>query len=181
MNAPWLHVVGIGEDGLDGLSSAAAGLVRSAEVIVGGARHHRLTDGVDAERVSWPQPFNALVPELEARKGRRVVVLVTGDPFWFSAGVNIARALEPEEVLFHPHVSAFQLAAARMGWPMENVQTLTVHGRPLERVARYLAPGAPAAGAVQRCSDPIRTRHRAVRPRVWRIAHDGSGAYGRGG
>lgn len=142
MGVPWLHVVGIGEDGLDGLPGAIAGLVRSAEVIVGGSRHHRLTDGIAAERMSWPKPFSALFPELEAQKGRRVVVLVTGDPFWFSAGVNIARSLGPGEVVIHPHVSAFQLAASRMGWPMETVQTLTVHGRPLERVARYLAPDA---------------------------------------
>ncbi len=57
----WLHVVGIGEDGMAGLSSAARAVVEGAEVIVGGERHHHLSDAVTAERIGWPSPFDAMI------------------------------------------------------------------------------------------------------------------------
>ena len=76
----WLHIVGIGEDGLDGLTPSARTVVEAAEVIIGGNRHHSLSDVVTAERVAWPSPFDALIGTLESYKGKRVVVLATGDP-----------------------------------------------------------------------------------------------------
>ena len=88
---PWLHIVGIGEDGLDGLTPATRTVVEAAEVIVGGARHHVLSANATAEMVSWPSPFNALIDQLETMRGKRVVVLATGDPLWFSVGARIGR------------------------------------------------------------------------------------------
>ena len=138
---PWLHVVGIGEDGLDGLSPAARALVVDAEVLVGGARHHRLTEGARGERIAWPSPWDAMLGTLEGLRGRRVAVLVTGDPLWFSGGERIVAAF-PGEAVVHPHPGAFQLAASRVGWPVDSAECLTVHGRPVERVLPHLAPGA---------------------------------------
>jgi precorrin-6Y C5,15-methyltransferase (decarboxylating) len=140
MSAPWLHIVGIGEDGFDGLTPATRAIVENAEVIVGGDRHHRLSDRVTAERRSWPTPFDALIDQLQALKGRRVVVLATGDPLWFSVGARIGRAIDPAEIVYHPQVSAFQLAAARMGWSMADLETLTVHGRPVEQMIAFIQP-----------------------------------------
>ena len=142
MSGAWLHVVGIGEDGMAGLSPAARAVVEAAEVIVGGGRHHRLSDAVTAERISWPSPFDALIDTLRSHRGRRLVVLATGDPLWFSVGARIGRALGPGAAVFHPQISAFQLAAARMGWSLADVETLTVHGRPAEQVIPYIQPGA---------------------------------------
>ncbi|MCR9112284.1 MAG: cobalamin biosynthesis bifunctional protein CbiET, partial [Rhodobacteraceae bacterium] len=84
MTDPWLHIVGIGEEGLAGLLPATRAVVEAAEVIVGGDRHHKLSDTITAERVAWPSPFDALIDMLRGFKGRRVVVLATGDPLWFS-------------------------------------------------------------------------------------------------
>ena len=140
MSDPWLHIVGIGEDGMDGLLSATRAIVEAAEVIVGGERHHHLADGISAERACWPSPFDALIGLLLAHKGRRVVVLATGDPLWFSVGARIGRAMEPGEIVYHPQLSAFQLAAARMGWSLPDVETLTVHGRPVEQMIAFIQP-----------------------------------------
>ncbi len=142
MTAPWLHIIGIGEDGLDGLSPAVQALVRSAEIIFGSERHHALTEEVSAERATWPSPFSAMPETLIENKGRRIVVLVTGDPLWYSAGTKIGRALGPENIVYHPQLSAFQWAAARMGWSLADAETLTVHGRAPERIVPYFAPGA---------------------------------------
>ncbi|MDF1855200.1 precorrin-6y C5,15-methyltransferase (decarboxylating) subunit CbiE [Pseudooceanicola sp.] len=139
---PWLHIVGIGEDGIDGLTPATRALVEAAEVIIGGDRHHRLSDSIVAERLAWPHPFDALIDTLRGLKGRRVVVLATGDPLWFSVGARIGRAIDPGEIVYHPQLSAFQLAAARMGWSMADLETLTVHGRPVEQMIAFIQPDA---------------------------------------
>ena len=140
MSEPWLHIVGIGEDGMDGLVPATRAVVEAAEVIIGGDRHHRLSETVSADRVAWPSPFDALIGVLEGYRGKRVVVLATGDPLWFSVGARIGRAIDAREITYHPQLSAFQLAAARMGWSMPDVETLTVHGRPVEQMIAFIQP-----------------------------------------
>ncbi|SHH04381.1 precorrin-6Y C5,15-methyltransferase (decarboxylating) [Cognatiyoonia sediminum] len=142
MTSPWLHIVGIGEDGLDGLTPATTAVVEAAEVIIGGQRHHDLAGRVSAERVAWPSPFDAMIDTIESHKGGRVVVLVTGDPLWFSVGARIGRAIDPNEIVYHPQLSAFQLASARMGWSLADVETLTVHGRPVEQMIAFIQPDA---------------------------------------
>ncbi len=142
MGTPWLHIVGIGEDGLDGLTPATRAVVEAAEVIMGAERHHNLAVGPDAERISWPSPFDAMIDTIQGLKGRRAVVLVTGDPLWFSVGARIGRAIDPAEIVYHPQLSAFQLAAARMGWSLPDVETLTVHGRPVEQMIAFIQPDA---------------------------------------
>lgn len=137
---PWLHIVGIGEDGLEGLVPTARAVVEAAEVIIGGDRHHSLSDHVMAERVAWPSPFDALIDTLQGYKGKRVVVLATGDPLWYSVGARIGRSIPPSEITYHPQLSAFQLAAARMGWSMPDVEMLTVHGRPVEQMIAFIQP-----------------------------------------
>nr|WP_323777515.1 precorrin-6y C5,15-methyltransferase (decarboxylating) subunit CbiE [Amylibacter sp.] len=137
---PWLHIVGIGEDGLEGLVPTARAVVEAAEVIIGGDRHHSLSDHVTAERVAWPSPFDALIDTLQGYKGKRVVVLATGDPLWYSVGARIGRSIPPSEITYHPQLSAFQLAAARMGWSMPDVEMLTVHGRPVEQMIAFIQP-----------------------------------------
>ncbi|WP_373355734.1 precorrin-6y C5,15-methyltransferase (decarboxylating) subunit CbiE [Pseudoroseicyclus sp. CXY001] len=139
---PWLHIVGIGEDGLAGLTPATRAVVESAEVILGGDRHHHLSDAITAERIAWPSPFSAMIETIRGLRGRRAVVLVTGDPLWFSAGARIARGIPPEEITFHPQLSAFQLASARLGWSLADCETLTVHGRPVEQMIAFIQPEA---------------------------------------
>jgi precorrin-6Y C5,15-methyltransferase (decarboxylating) len=140
VDAPWLHIVGIGEDGMDGLTPATRAVVEAAEVIVGGERHHTLSANPTAERIAWPSPFDAMIETLENLKGKRAVVLVTGDPLWFSVGARIGRAIPPSDLVYHPQLSAFQLAAARMGWSLADVETLTVHGRPVEQMIAFIQP-----------------------------------------
>jgi len=135
----WLHIVGIGEDGIHGLSPVTRAVVEAAEVIVGSPRHQDLTS-VNAERIVWPSPFDALIEVLKSNSGKRVVVLATGDPLWYSVGARIGREINPSEITYHPQIGAFQLAAARMGWSMADLETLTVHGRPVEQMIAFIQP-----------------------------------------
>jgi precorrin-6Y C5,15-methyltransferase (decarboxylating) len=138
----WLNIVGIGEDGMDGLTPVTRVTVEQADVVIGGERHHGLTSNLKAERIAWPSPFDALIDTISAHRGKRVVVLATGDPLWYSVGPKIAKAFAAEEAVFHPQLSAFQWLAARMGWSLADLETLTVHGRPVQQMIPFIRPNA---------------------------------------
>ena len=139
----WLNIVGIGEDGLDGLSPAARALVDSAEVLVGGARHLAMIPADHpAERVGWGKPFDDSFAAIEAHAGRRVTVLTTGDPMYYGAGAVLSRRMKDTIAAVIPAPGAFSLAAARMRWPLQDVACLTVHGRAAEVLYLHLYPGA---------------------------------------
>src|SRR5690625_3075565 len=141
MSERWLSIIGIGEAGMDSLSPAARRRVEAAELIMGGDRHEFLSGKVTAERLSWPHPLDAVIESLQAHRGQRLVVLVTGDPLWYSIGARIGRAIPPDEIDYHPQVSAFQFASCRLGWSIADLETLTAHGRPAEALLPYFWPG----------------------------------------
>lgn len=138
---PWLTVVGIGDDGPDGLGAATRALIDNAEVLVGGDRHLTMLAGHPAERLGWQFPLDPLIDDLKARRGRRVVVLATGDPMSYGIGTTLCRHLDIAEMRLIPAPSAFALACGRLGWPRHTVETLTLHGRPLEILNGWLQPG----------------------------------------
>lgn len=136
-----ITIVGIGEDGLDGLPSAARAVIDSAEVLVGGSRHLGMVPANGAERLEWASPFAASRALLESRMDRRMVVLASGEPLWFGAAVTLMNWFGPEAVAVIPHPGAFSLACARLGWAMQDCLFLTIHGRPIESLALHCAPG----------------------------------------
>ena len=139
---PWLSIVGLGEDGMEALAPAARALIESAEVLVGGTRHLAMIPEDGRERLSWTSPLSDLVEQILERRGQRICILATGDPMHYGIGVTLARRVPPEEMTVLPSLSAFSLAAARLGWALETVDCLTLHGRPLELLHPVLQPGA---------------------------------------
>ena len=133
-------MVGIGEDGVAGLGEAARGLVAGAEVVFGGRRHLALAERlIRGEAREWPQPFD--VGGVLAMRGRAVCVLASGDPFLHGVGGTLARAVGAEEMLVVPGASAFGLAAARMGWALQDVETVALHGRGVALIRPLLQAG----------------------------------------
>jgi precorrin-6B C5,15-methyltransferase / cobalt-precorrin-6B C5,C15-methyltransferase len=141
MSDPWLTLIGLGEDGPAGLSTASRAALKNAEVIFGGPRHLALADADNRGR-PWPVPFD-VVPVL-ALRGRRVVVLTSGDPFWFGAGSSLMPHLAAAEWVSHPAPSTFQLAANRLGWRLEETLCLGLHAAPLSRLRPLLGRGVRA-------------------------------------
>ncbi|MFQ6160606.1 precorrin-6y C5,15-methyltransferase (decarboxylating) subunit CbiE [Sinorhizobium meliloti] len=141
--APWLIVIGIGEDGVAGLGDEAKRLIKAAPVVFGGARHLELAAPlIGGERHSWQSPFEKSVEAIVARRGRPVVVLASGDPFLYGVGATLARRVDAAEMRTIPAPSAFSLAASRLGWPLQEVATVSLHGRPLDLIRPHLQPGA---------------------------------------
>jgi precorrin-6Y C5,15-methyltransferase (decarboxylating) len=139
----WLSIIGIGQDGVEGLSPRARSLISSAELVVGGARHLELAaELIKNERLQWPSPLHDAFPAILARRGRSVAVLASGDPFNFGVGKQIAAFVAADELLCVPQPSSFSLAASRMGWALQDAATISLHGRAIEGLIRYLHPGA---------------------------------------
>jgi precorrin-6B C5,15-methyltransferase / cobalt-precorrin-6B C5,C15-methyltransferase len=143
-NAPWLTVIGLGEDGLDGLSPASRQVLDNAEVIMAPPRHLSLVPQGTQDRIEWPVPYVDGFAQLLDLCGQKTVVLASGDPFWFGAGSVIARNLAPEEWTALPGPSTFSLAAARLAWPLEQTLTMGLHAAPLARLRPHLARGVRA-------------------------------------
>ena len=140
---PWLTIVGIGEDGVEGLAPAARAAIAQATVVFGGERHLALARSlIMGERIAWPSPMTDGIPAVLARRGSRVVVLASGDPFCFGIGSVLARTLPMAEMLCLPAPSAFSLACARLGWSLPEVETISFCGRPLEAIRPLLHSGA---------------------------------------
>ncbi|PZX39562.1 precorrin-6Y C5,15-methyltransferase (decarboxylating) [Roseinatronobacter thiooxidans] len=140
--APWLTIIGLGEDGLNGLSDASREALAQAALVMGAARHLALLPDLPCEVVEWPVPFADGIALLLAQRGRRVVMLASGDPFWFGAGSSVARHLARQEWRALPAPSSFSQVAAALGWPLEQVTCLGLHAAPLSRLRPHLAQGA---------------------------------------
>lgn len=139
MSEPWITIIGLGEDGPEGLSAASREALEAADVVMGPARHLGLVQA--PETVAWPVPFADGYKVLEGLRGRHVAVLASGDPFWFGAGRGIS-AHFPGQWRAFPGVSIFGLVAARLGWALEDVACLGLHAAPFARMRKELAPGA---------------------------------------
>ena len=142
MSTPWLTLIGIGEDGRDGLSPAAFAALAQASLVVGGARHLALAGPFACETLAWPSPMDAAYPQILARRGENVVVLASGDPFFYGVGSVLAQKIPAEEMRCLPAPSSFSLVAARLGWAQQDCALVTLHGRPLEKIIPHLFDGA---------------------------------------
>jgi len=140
---PWLAIVGIGEDGVDGLTPAARRLIEGAAFVFGGTRHLALAGSlIRGAKCPWPSPFERGVKAVLARRGRQVCVLASGDPFHYGVGPLLTGPIPTEEIIVVPAPSAFSLAAARMGWALADTVLVSLHGRAPDLIRPYLHPGA---------------------------------------
>lgn len=136
---PWLAIVGIGEDGVEGLTAKARGLIEGAALVVGGKRHLQLAAPlIHGEAMAWMSPIADTIPVMLARRGSPVAVLASGDPFNFGVGSKLAKYVPAAEMIAVPQVSSVALAAGRLGWSLPDVETVTLCGRPLETLRPHL-------------------------------------------
>ncbi len=141
---PWLTIVGLGEDGPEGLSPASRKALETAEVVMGAARHLSLLPDLSAETIEWPVPFADGIPLLLKQRGRNTVALASGDPLWHGAGTSLTKHLEAGEWRSLPAPSTMSLAAAALGWPLETTRSMGLHAAPFARLRPHLATGQRA-------------------------------------
>jgi precorrin-6Y C5,15-methyltransferase (decarboxylating) len=139
---PGICVIGIGEDGLSGLSARARDIIDGADVLVGGARHLAFVEDGAARRIDWSDGIDAVLDTLEPQLNKQIVILASGDPLYFGVAKNVIERFGAARVQVIPVPGAVSLTCAAMGWSQPDIQVVTVHGRPLQSLNLYLTPGA---------------------------------------
>ena len=135
----WLTVVGIGDDGYAGLGRDARRALFDAAIVTGGARHLAMLPArVRARREPWPQPFSVDALLTHRESNVRVCVLASGDPMLFGVGATLARSVAPGEMRVLPAPSSLSLAAARLGWALQDTAMVSLVGRPVDALRRHL-------------------------------------------
>jgi precorrin-6B C5,15-methyltransferase / cobalt-precorrin-6B C5,C15-methyltransferase len=138
---PWLTILGIGEDGVEGLCRAACSAIEQAVLVVGGARHLALAAPlIRGAQLAWPSPIGDAFPAILAHRGERVAVLASGDPYCYGIGGTLAALVPAAETACMPAPSAFSFACARLGWAAQDVALISACGRPLVALLPALQP-----------------------------------------
>jgi precorrin-6B C5,15-methyltransferase / cobalt-precorrin-6B C5,C15-methyltransferase len=136
---PVIHVIGVGPDGAESLTSRAMAIVEKAEVLAGGQRLLNFFPHVPAERVRIGAEVDEVLATLAARRaGSRVVVLATGDPNYFGITRALRRHVPAMDLEILPNLSALQWAFAKAREPWDDAMFLTVHGRTMAGLADAL-------------------------------------------
>jgi precorrin-6Y C5,15-methyltransferase (decarboxylating) len=139
----WLSIIGIGEDGVAGLSPIALSCLDKAKIIFGGERHLSMLPADDnSQKIPWKSPFPISITEIISRRGEAVCILASGDPLCYGVGATILKDIPISEITIIPAPSAFSLACSRLGWSLTEVETLSLCGRPVSLLQSYIYPGA---------------------------------------
>ncbi|MBK1987360.1 precorrin-6y C5,15-methyltransferase (decarboxylating) subunit CbiE [Sphaerospermopsis aphanizomenoides BCCUSP55] len=143
MDKKWLSIVGIGEDGIEGLSLMARSLFDQAHIIIGGERHLAMLSANDSrEKMIWKSPFQDSIAEIIKRRGESICILASGDPMCYGVGATILKYIPISEITIIPSFSAFSLACSRLGWNFTEIECLSLCGRPASLLQSYIYPGA---------------------------------------
>lgn len=139
----WLSVIGINENGVENLSAEAHALIAGAALVMGGKRHLALAGNlIKGEAREWPSPIQDAIPLLLAHRPQPICVLASGDPFCYGIGATLAQHIPMAEMRVLPALSIFTLATTSLGWAFQDIITIGLNGRPLERIIPLLQPGA---------------------------------------
>jgi precorrin-6Y C5,15-methyltransferase (decarboxylating) len=129
-----IHVIGIGDDGLEALPNSVRELITNAEVVLGTERTLELVPKSKAERYSITSDLNALVSTIEKAASKRVVMLLYGDPMFYGLARYVCDKLGKERFVVVPHVSSMQLAFARVMETWEEAYLTDLAKHPLDAV-----------------------------------------------
>jgi precorrin-6Y C5,15-methyltransferase (decarboxylating) len=140
---PWLTIVGIGDNGLSSITPEALSYIWQAETIVVAERLDTVLEGLPPKTViNWAEGYRDVLDRIVSLRGTPVTIIATGDPMHFGIGSTLRRQFEPHEMRILPSPSAFSLAAARLGWALQDVEQISLHGRPVGTLVRHLQPAA---------------------------------------
>jgi precorrin-6Y C5,15-methyltransferase (decarboxylating) len=129
-----VHIVGIGDDGLDGMTTQARRLVESAAVLLGPESCGSLLPAAVRDRLQAVTGLEELVERIEQIGPVRAVVLASGDPLFYGTARYVCAKLGKDRFEVVPHVSSMQLAFARVKESWEAAFLANLAGQSIERV-----------------------------------------------
>lgn len=141
MSNVFLSIIGIGENGIHHLCSTAQKHIQQAYLVVGGKRHLALANTlIQGHYQIWSNPIQHSIQTILNTKPNPVVVLASGDPFWYGIGPLITRSLTHDEWESFPAISSYTLACNALGWCGQHIRTVSLCGRPIETLRPALIP-----------------------------------------
>ena len=140
MYKPWITIIGINQDDISTLNKLALKALFEAEIIFGAKRHLNLFNNFKKKCKILPVPIKKTFQKLKNNQGKKIVILVSGNAFWFGLGSLISRQFNRDEWQCFQAPSSFSLASAEMGWRMEDVMFFGLHAKKLEVIRASIAP-----------------------------------------
>jgi precorrin-6Y C5,15-methyltransferase (decarboxylating) len=137
-----IQIIGIGDDGLDGLTSAARGLIQRADLLLGAEHTLALVPSFAGERMVAGGNLERVVERIKAAGSQRVVVLVSGDPLFYGLARFLCEQLGKDRFEVLPHVSSMQLAFARVKESWEDAYLTNLANHPLDQVVEKIRTAA---------------------------------------
>lgn len=133
-----VHIIGIGDDGVEGLTATARSLIESAEVVMGSAQSIAAIGKSSAEKIEIGADLDAVVEDIQAHEDRRTVVLATGDPLFYGMARYLCDRAGKERFEIVPNVSSMQLAFARVKESWDDAYLANLTGQDLSRVVERI-------------------------------------------
>jgi precorrin-6Y C5,15-methyltransferase (decarboxylating) len=139
-DGPVVTVVGIGEDGWDGLGGGARAALAGAAVIVGSPRQLALLPELGVRTEPLPSPLLERLDEL-IREHPGLCLLASGDPMLHGIGATLARRVGPERLVVWPAASSVALACARLGWAEQETEVVSLVAQAADAALAAMRPG----------------------------------------
>ena len=175
-SAPSIEVVSLGCGSHNALSDAAISSIESADKIFGSELHFQQISPFEtaADKIPFPSPLSHLAELLlqSNNKNQKVVVLASGDALFYGIGTWLLRLVGNPHLHFYPNISSIQACFHHIGLAWQNAEVVSLHGRPLSTLRRYIAHGATVAAFTDQQSGPVQIANELVKQgfsesRIW--------------
>lgn len=140
MNKPWITIIGINHDDTSTLNKFAIKALNESEIIFGAKRHLKTVKEFKNKCYTLLIPLERTIQELKKNKGRKIVLLVSGNAFWFGLGSLVSQNFKSKDWQCIQAPSSFSLASSEMGWTMENTLFFGLHAKNNEILRPFMAP-----------------------------------------
>ncbi len=131
-------VVGIGPGHSDHITPAAQKHIETADVLIGGKRLLDSVDTAGKDVFYITGHIDSALEELERCKDKNTVVVVSGDPGFYSILRTIRNRLPDLSINVVPGISSVQVLFAMIAQEWQDVAFTSVHGRSLDEFDKVI-------------------------------------------
>ena len=135
-----IKLIGIGDDGFEGLSKKVQSIILDAEIIIGGLRHLSMVPEVVAKKISWSKDLKQDIKKINEYKSKKICILASGDPLFYGIGRLLLEYYSISEVEVIPSPSSLSLCCARIGYNIKDIEVVSLHGREFDDIIKYIQP-----------------------------------------
>lgn len=135
-----IHVLGLGIAEKVNFSYKAQTAIAHSQVIIGSERQLKTVSHLinETQQLLILPKLSGLKQYLLEHQDKTISLLASGDPLFFGIGKWLTQQCEQAMITFHPAISSIQFACHELGLSLQDVQVLSLHGRPLAGIRSYL-------------------------------------------